>query len=92
MCTRKNCTLRSYVCYNRRSTIDADEIQRVADIVSAKTKIKPKLGIICGSGLGQIADELDPVTKEVIPYENIDGFPECTGILSQLIKLCLLIM
>lgn len=45
--------------------------------VMGKTNLRPTLGIICGSGLGGIADELE--SSEVIPYEEIDGFPECTG-------------
>lgn len=43
------------------------------------TKIKPKLGIICGSGLGGLANQLDEDTKQVIPYDDVDGFPQCTG-------------
>ncbi|XP_041378684.1 purine nucleoside phosphorylase-like [Gigantopelta aegis] len=40
------------------------------------TTLRPTLGIICGSGLGGIADELE--SAQVIPYHEIDGFPECT--------------
>ena len=63
----------------RNSQVEHGEIQRIATVVALRTKVRPKLGIICGSGLGGIADQLDGVTREVIPYEEIDGFPECTG-------------
>lgn len=57
--------------------MDYSEVQRVTAYVMGKTNLRPTLGIICGSGLGGIADELE--SSEVIPYEEIDGFPECTG-------------
>ncbi len=38
--------------------------------------ITPKLGIVCGSGLGKLADAIiDPV---VINYEDLPGFPICS--------------
>ena len=39
-------------------------------------KIKPKIGLVLGSGLGEIADELEE--RVVIPYKNISGFPLST--------------
>ena len=40
--------------------------------------IAPEVGIVLGSGLGRLADEIeDPV---VIPYKTIPGFPESTAI------------
>lgn len=44
--------------------------------IRAKQPFEPDLGIICGSGLGGLADTLsDPV---VINYEDIEGFPRTT--------------
>ncbi len=60
-----------------------DEIQEVIFAIRSKTSFVPKLGIICGSGLGGLADQLDGDTKKVISYKDIDGFPECTGELKQ---------
>ena len=51
----------------------------------------PKLGIICGSGLGGLADQLDRDTKQVISYKDIDGFPECTGELKQCFNMAIMI-
>jgi purine-nucleoside phosphorylase len=40
-------------------------------------KYEPKLGIICGSGLGGLAETVEE--KEIIGYNEIDGFPVSTG-------------
>uniref|UniRef100_A0A1X7SSJ7 Inosine-guanosine phosphorylase n=1 Tax=Amphimedon queenslandica TaxID=400682 RepID=A0A1X7SSJ7_AMPQE len=61
---------------DRVSQIEHDEIQKVTSSVLEKTNLCPKLGIICGSGLGGLANEIkDP---QVIPYAEIEGFPKCT--------------
>ena len=62
---------------NRISQIEHDEIQKVTSCVRQKTKLHPKLGIICGSGLGGIANEIE--SPQIIPYAEIEGFPKCTG-------------
>ena len=38
--------------------------------------IQPEVAIICGSGLGALADAITDTTK--IPYHAIPGFPHCT--------------
>ena len=49
----------------------------VKEILDAKGLV-PTVGIILGSGLGRLVDEIvDPVT---IPYKNIPGFPVSTAI------------
>ena len=42
-----------------------------------QTKHRPTLGIICGSGLGGLADIVED--KDVIPYHKIKQFPVSTG-------------
>lgn len=42
----------------------------------AKTKFRPKIGIICGSGLGHLAENIED--SESIPYHNIPNFPVST--------------
>lgn len=62
--------------------VDWHQIQGVISYLQAKTSIRPKIGVICGSGLGGLADQLDtdkPIDK--IPYEEI-GLPKCSGKLS----------
>jgi purine-nucleoside phosphorylase len=40
--------------------------------------IKPEIMIICGSGLGDLADLVED--KQIIPYADIPEFPKSTGI------------
>lgn len=42
----------------------------------SRTKYRPKIGIICGSGLGSFGECIDNV--EIIPYEEIPNFPVST--------------
>ena len=41
--------------------------------------MKPRIGIICGSGLGELADAVDPKLQVEIPYQDIPHFPGSTG-------------
>jgi purine-nucleoside phosphorylase len=40
-------------------------------------KESPTIGVICGSGLGDLAELL--VDKQVVPYTKIPGFPQTSG-------------
>lgn len=40
---------------------------------------KPRVLIICGSGLGGIADKIDQSTAITISYDQIPGFKVSTG-------------
>lgn len=51
--------------------------------LQAKTSIKPAIGIICGSGLGGLANLIKDATS--IDYKDIPGFPVSTG---ELCALC----
>jgi purine-nucleoside phosphorylase len=42
----------------------------------------PKVAVVCGSGLGGLADEVEADSKVEIPYSDISGFPVSTGMLS----------
>ncbi|KAK7152138.1 hypothetical protein R3I94_008466 [Phoxinus phoxinus] len=53
-----------------------EEYQETADWLLANTHIRPKVAIICGSGLGGLADLLD--NKNVFPYDIIPRFPHST--------------
>jgi purine-nucleoside phosphorylase len=50
---------------------------RAAKYVLSKTKLRPRIALVLGSGLGAFADELDGATR--IPYERIPGFPRSTA-------------
>jgi len=39
----------------------------------------PKVAIVCGSGLGGLADTLNPTPRIATPYAEIPGFAVSTG-------------
>jgi len=51
-------------------------IQEATTYIRTKTAIAPMVGLILGSGLGQLADEIED--KAVIPYQDIPHFPQST--------------
>jgi purine-nucleoside phosphorylase len=52
--------------------------ERAAKFVLSKTKLRPKIALVLGSGLGAFADELTDATR--IPYEKIPHFPRSTAV------------
>jgi purine-nucleoside phosphorylase len=50
--------------------------RRAAKFVLEKTKLHPRIGLVLGSGLGALADDLTGAT--LIPYGKIPGFPRST--------------
>jgi purine-nucleoside phosphorylase len=52
--------------------------ERAAKFILSKIKLRPKIALVLGSGLGAFADDLGAATK--IPYANIPGFPHSTAI------------
>ena len=55
-------------------------VEEIAAYLSTKSDIKCKIAIICGSGLGGIADMLE--NKTSIDYKDIPKFPVSTGTFS----------
>ncbi|CAL4115314.1 unnamed protein product [Meganyctiphanes norvegica] len=53
-----------------------DVIKQCADYLLDRTKHRPKIGIICGSGLGGLADQL--TETDIFPYQDIPNFPVST--------------
>ena len=53
-------------------------VERAARFVLAKTKLRPRVAVVLGSGLGGFADELKQATR--IPYKDIPNFPRSTAI------------
>jgi purine-nucleoside phosphorylase len=51
---------------------------RAAKFILTKTRLRPKIALVLGSGLGALADGLQEATR--IPYEKIPGFPRSTAI------------
>ena len=53
-----------------------DRIAAAAGVVRKHTRLEPNIGIILGTGLGGLADEIS--VEASIPYEQIPGFPLST--------------
>jgi purine-nucleoside phosphorylase len=47
-----------------------------AKFIHGRTKLRPKIALVLGSGLGAFADELTSAKR--IPYDKIPGFPRST--------------
>ncbi|HKP48462.1 MAG TPA: purine-nucleoside phosphorylase [Gemmatimonadales bacterium] len=53
-----------------------DRIQEAAAVVRGRSPLEPEVGIILGTGLGGLADEIS--VDASIPYESLPGFPLST--------------
>ncbi len=53
------------------------QAERAAKFILSKTKLRPKIALVLGSGLGGFADELTDATR--IPYQRIPDFPRSTA-------------
>lgn len=53
-----------------------EEIDRLAGYFKAHIRQKPRIGIILGSGLGDLADAVED--PQVLPYQEIPGWPVST--------------
>lgn len=53
-----------------------EKIQEAKEYIESNIKIKPTIGLILGSGLGVMADEVEEAVK--IKYEDIPHFPTST--------------
>jgi purine-nucleoside phosphorylase len=56
---------------------DFSRSQRTASYILSKSRLRPKIAVVLGSGLGAFADELAAATR--IAYEKIPGFPKPTA-------------
>jgi len=52
------------------------QIERARDTIAARAGRAPRIGMILGSGLGSLADELEDAV--VVSYADIPGFPRST--------------
>ena len=53
-----------------------EDMDRIADEIRSRIAIKPEIGLILGSGLGQLSESIqDP---SVIPYHDLTGWPLST--------------
>src|SRR5262249_60771811 len=54
-----------------------EHVQEAAEAVRARWHVTPRAGIILGTGLGGLVEEM--TEKTVIPYGQIPHFPESTA-------------
>jgi len=59
-------------------THDFSQAESAATFLLAQTPLRPRIGLVLGSGLGAFADELSESTR--IPYASIPSFPRSTAI------------
>ncbi|MFB3896345.1 MAG: purine-nucleoside phosphorylase [bacterium] len=58
--------------------INSEAIQNTVNYIRTQSKIIPKIGIILGSGLGNVADTVCEKEKAIIPFSRIPHFPKPT--------------
>ncbi|XP_066586507.1 purine nucleoside phosphorylase isoform X2 [Prorops nasuta] len=68
--------LHSTVKHVPHSAYSFEALQESAQYLLDRIKFQPKIGIICGSGMGSIADSLED--KQIFPYQDIPHFPVST--------------
>ncbi len=61
-----------------KTTAEFTRAERAARFLRAKTPLRPKIGLVLGSGLGAFADDFERATR--IPYQKIPGFPVSTAV------------
>jgi len=52
--------------------------ESAAKLIQGRSSLRPRIGLVLGSGLGGFADSLDQAAR--IPYAEIPGFPRSTAI------------
>jgi purine-nucleoside phosphorylase len=52
------------------------QVEAAAEVVKHRSNLRPNLGVILGTGLGRLADEID--VEVSIPYDEIPSFPVST--------------
>jgi purine-nucleoside phosphorylase len=52
--------------------------ENAARLILSRTPLRPKIGLVLGSGLGAFADSLTDATR--VPYSEIPSFPQSTAI------------
>jgi purine-nucleoside phosphorylase len=61
-----------------KKSSDFSKANAAARYILGRTKLRPKIALVLGSGLGAFADDLTAATK--IPYAKIPHFPRSTAI------------
>lgn len=56
--------------------MEYNQLNQAKQFLQDQLKVKPKVGLILGSGLGVLAEQISQPVR--IPYQEIPGFPEST--------------
>jgi len=56
--------------------VTLEQIDRIAGLIRARTHFQPRVGIILGSGLGDLADSVEQAV--IIPYQELPTWPVST--------------
>ena len=59
------------------STASARNIVKLAELLPAHLR-GPRVGIVCGSGLGTLAESI--TERVIVPYSALEGFGQSTGV------------
>jgi purine-nucleoside phosphorylase len=59
-------------------TSEFEAANKAAKFIFSKSKLRPRIALVLGSGLGAFADELKEATQ--IPYAKIPGFQQSTAV------------
>jgi purine-nucleoside phosphorylase len=61
----------------RSDAVSYEQLVQARDYIAGQTAVRPEIGVICGSGLGGLAEQLDPEPAPcIMNYHNIPHFPE----------------
>lgn len=66
-----------YLSFSRLSCCSFEDCKLTTEWLLSRTRHRPKIAIVCGSGLGLLADSVS--NKQIIRYEDIPNFPVSTG-------------
>lgn len=73
---RKHFKIKSFRISTHVYRYTYETLLNIANFLLDRTAIRPKIAIICGSGLGSLADQLTEC--DAFPYEDIPDFPVST--------------
>jgi purine-nucleoside phosphorylase len=62
----------------QKASVEYARAEAAAKFIQKKTKLRPKIALVLGSGLGAFADEFSGATR--IPYAKIPHFPRSTAV------------
>jgi purine-nucleoside phosphorylase len=70
--------MKSRSSLSRQATGEFARAEAAAKFIRARTKLRPQIAVVLGSGLGAFADELESAAR--ISYSRIPNFPHSTAI------------